>query len=152
MVDSESPDDLVNAYRSLIADIYELAGLSRATSETIAQAAGGPSVAQWHVMSVATDHPVTVPDIARRLGLTRQSVQRVVNDLLDADLASLQPNPSHKRSPLVVLSRRGKRSLEAANESSYEIRYQQLTEAGVTSTEMRAARRSIRRLIAAVDS
>jgi len=72
-------------YRLLMADVYELAGLSRRTSEAIARELG-QTVARWHVLSVLSAGPCTVPATARRLGLTRQGVQRVADDLLAARL------------------------------------------------------------------
>jgi len=81
-------------YRLLMADVYELAGLSRRTSEAIARELG-QTVARWHVLSVLSAGPCTVPATARRLGLTRQGVQRVADDLLAARLLKASPNPDH---------------------------------------------------------
>ena len=39
--------------------------------------------------------PHTVPDIARTMGLTRQSVQRIVNDLVESALLERSENPRH---------------------------------------------------------
>ena len=69
------------AYRLLIADVYELEGTSRRTSESIA-AMAGQTTARWHVLSVLSTAPATVATVARRLGLARQSVQRVADGLL----------------------------------------------------------------------
>lgn len=142
--------DPVEAYRLLIADIYQLAGLSRSTSEDIAEQAGGPTMAQWHAMSVVSDAPHTVPAIAERLGLARQSVQRVVNDLVDSGQLRLRPNPAHRRSPLVELTRRGRDSLRRANASTYETRLHQLTRAGLTPPELLGARTTVRKLLDAL--
>ena len=90
-------------YRLLMADVYELAGLSRRTSAAIAKELG-QTVARWHVLSVVSAGPSTVPAIARRLGLTRQGVQRVADDLLAAHLLKASPNPDHVRSPLLYRS------------------------------------------------
>src|ERR1700757_2310208 len=56
-------------YRLLMADVYELAGLSRRTSEAIARELG-QTVARWHVLSVLSAGPCTVPAAARRPLLT----------------------------------------------------------------------------------
>src|SRR3712207_3495790 len=76
----------LDAYRLLIADVYELAGESRRTSEALAREVG-QSAARWHVLSVVSDGPRTVGSASRRLGLARQSVQRVVDDLVAAGQA-----------------------------------------------------------------
>ena len=43
------------------------------------------------------------------MGLTRQGVQRTVNDLEEADLVELVDNPDHQRARLVKLNRRGRK-------------------------------------------
>ena len=53
------------------------------------------------------DQPLTVPQIARRMGLTRQSVQASVNRLLTDGLVATDANPDHHRSPLVRLTETG---------------------------------------------
>ena len=52
--------------------------------------------------------------LARNMGLNRQGVQRIVNEMRDEDLLELQPNPHHRRAHLVVLTKRGKEAFEAA--------------------------------------
>ncbi len=55
--------------------------------------------------------PATVPDLARRLDLSRQFVQRSVNDARDAGWVTLADNPAHKRSSLVDLTAAGRRAI-----------------------------------------
>lgn len=141
-------DERLTAYRLLIADVYELAGASRRSSERLASRVG-QTAARWHVMSVVSDEPFTVPAIARRLGLTRQGVQRVVNELVDAGLARLEPNPDHARSPLLSLSAEGHRVLTDLFGRSDESRRTLLDRAGVTAEELAEARRVIRAVAAA---
>jgi DNA-binding MarR family transcriptional regulator len=60
-----------------------------------------------------SDGEWTVPAIARRLGVTRQAVQRIA-DLLVADgLVALDDNPGHRRSPHVRLTAEGRAVLTA---------------------------------------
>lgn len=51
--------------------------------------------------------PTTVPEIARRRGVTRQHIQTIVNDLAERDLVTSEPNPAHQRSHLITLTRSG---------------------------------------------
>jgi DNA-binding MarR family transcriptional regulator len=55
--------------------------------------------------------PQTVPDIARARGMSRQNIQVLVNRLESQGYVALTPNPAHKRSGLVELTGRGRRSL-----------------------------------------
>ncbi len=61
---------------------------------------------------------LSVAMIARRLGLARQSVQRVADAIVVADdLATFEPNPDHQRSPLLTLTDAGQHALEQNNDA-----------------------------------
>jgi len=80
-------------------------------------ATGGQTLARWLVLEIVADEPATVVRVARRLGLTRQSVQRIAN-LLEADgLTEYLDNPVHQRSKLVRLTSRGRRTLQTIQEA-----------------------------------
>jgi DNA-binding MarR family transcriptional regulator len=142
-------DDALTAYRLLIADVYELAGASRRTSEGMAREAG-QSAARWHVLSVVSDGPRTVASAARRLGLTRQSVQRVVDDLVAGGQLRLRPNPDHARATLVGLTGEGAATLDRLVHRSDAERGELLRRAGVGGAELDQARGVLRRLLAAL--
>jgi DNA-binding MarR family transcriptional regulator len=48
------------------------------------------------------------------MGLTRQAVQRLVNEMEGGGLVSFEPNPHHQRAKLVLLTPRGKAAYDAA--------------------------------------
>lgn len=141
--------ELVEAYRLLVADVYELAGLSRRTSEDLARTVG-QTVARWHVMSVLSDGPRTVPSAARRLGLAPQSVQRVVGDLLAGGHLEAVDNPDHARSPLMRLTDLGRRTVDELFARSADDRAEVLARAGVTAGELAAARGVLHKLAGAL--
>lgn len=76
----------------------------------------GLTSARWKVLGtiVGAETPQPVAWIARDMGANRQNIQRIVNDLLAEELLQLQPNPHHKRAPLIVLTESGKRAYGAA--------------------------------------
>jgi DNA-binding MarR family transcriptional regulator len=137
------------AFRLLIADVYELAGRSRSTSEEIARR-HGQTAARWHVMSVVTDGPATASTIARRLGQARQSVQRVIDDLLASGHLQACPNPDHLRSPLLGLTSQGRRQLGALVQDGDHDRAARLATAGLTRAQLEQARSTLRALLAAL--
>lgn len=59
----------------------------------------------------------TVPDIARRLDLPRQGVQRHVNGLLHRGHVHTRANPAHRRSVLIAVSSAGRASFEQVRAS-----------------------------------
>lgn len=140
--------DLLGTYRLLIADVYELAGTSRATSEGMARRLG-LTAAQWHVLSVVSDAEMTVSAMARRLGLSRQAVQRVVNDLLESRHLSTRPNLHDRRAPLVTLTDSGRSTLRQLFDSSDTTRAELLMRSGVRQEDLQQARTTLQRLIVA---
>lgn len=76
----------------------------------------GLTSARWQVLATAAFEPTpkTVSGIAHELGLARQSVQRVTNELAKAGLVKLAENPGHKRARLVVPTPAGHTALAAA--------------------------------------
>ena len=60
------------------------------------------SSALWQVLGAVAlaDAPLTVPQIARRMGRTRQSVQASVDRLRALGVVESLDNPDHRRSPL----------------------------------------------------
>ena len=128
------------AYRLLVADVYDVAGQSRRTSEALARAEG-QSTARWHLMSVISDGPRSVAGAARRLGLARQSVQRVADQLVADGLAVSSPDPADARAPRLALTPAGRRVLDRLVERADRQRDAQLTAAGLTVRELEEARR-----------
>lgn len=98
----------------LVAEVFDLAGALRREGEAIAKRAG-QTQARWQVMWIAATGRLTVAMIARRLGITRQSVQRVADMLVEEGLATYDPNPDHRRSPLLTLTLTGRDALDAIN-------------------------------------
>ena len=62
-------------------------------------------------MSAASGELLTVPQVARRLGVSRQNVQRIADLLVSENWASFEENPDHRGSPHLVLNKRGQAAL-----------------------------------------
>jgi DNA-binding MarR family transcriptional regulator len=63
---------------------------------------------------VNADRAQPVAWLARDMGVNRQNVQRIVNDLAKDGLVAFRPNPHHMRAQLVVLTEHGKLAFDAA--------------------------------------
>jgi DNA-binding MarR family transcriptional regulator len=57
---------------------------------------------------------LTVSQLARRMGVTRQSAQRIVNDLHTVEIVEFTRNPDHIRSPFVQLTATGENAYDEA--------------------------------------
>lgn len=76
----------------------------------------GLTTARWQVLGALGYSPTPLPvaHIARNMGLTRQSVQRVVDLLADQGMVGFEANPHHQRAKLIVLTPLGRAALDAA--------------------------------------
>ncbi|OOR87802.1 hypothetical protein B0181_09605 [Moraxella caviae] len=77
----------------------------------------GLTAARWQLLgaiSLAAEAQ-TSPQIAERMGMTRQGAQKQLNLLLEAGLIVALENEQHKRSPKYALSAKGKRTFEQVN-------------------------------------
>lgn len=128
----------------LVADVYEAAGVLRRSGEAIA-AEEGQTQARWQLLSVVSGAPLTVARAARRLGVSRQGVQRVANDLIREELAALRPNPDHRSSPLLALTATGREVLDRITVRAAEFNDGLAT--GISPGDVEAARALLRRLI-----
>jgi DNA-binding MarR family transcriptional regulator len=74
--------------------------------------------ARWQVLGAIAlaERPLTVPQIGRRMGLTRQSVHVTVRRLADDGLLELAPNADHRRSQLVRFTDGGRAAYSAMHE------------------------------------
>ncbi len=91
----------------VLAEASSLARLYRSRQEKVAKVEK-QSRARWEVL-LAVGSASTVPQVARRMGMTRQSVQRVADLLAEARLVRFEPNPDHRRSPILRTTEEGVR-------------------------------------------
>jgi len=103
------------ALTALVLEIFRLNGALLAHGDRLVGDIGLTS-ARWQVMGAAALSPVplSVAAIARNMGLTRQAVQRVADDLERAGFVRFAPNPHHRRAKLVVLTGSGTAAFRAA--------------------------------------
>jgi len=97
----------------------------------------GQTPARWQVLGGIWGEPRTVPQVARRMGLTRQSVQRVANTLVDEGLVVFLPNPEHQRSPLLGLTDRGTEVIEGIDGA--QVQWSNRIASGLVPEEMQSA-------------
>jgi len=96
------------ALTELILAVFRLNGRLLAAGDALVSDIGLTS-ARWQVLGAVAlaDAPQPVAHLARAMGLTRQSVQRIVDALVAEGLLRLEPNPHHVRARLVRLTDTG---------------------------------------------
>jgi DNA-binding MarR family transcriptional regulator len=97
-----------DAITELILEAFQLNGRLLAAGDALVRDLGLTS-ARWQVLGAVAMSPVPLPvaHIARNMGLTRQAVQRLVNELEAVGIVRFASNPHHQRAKLVLLTEHG---------------------------------------------
>ena len=99
------------AFTQLIIETFRFNGLLLAAGDGLTKELGLSS-ALWQVLGAVDEAPLPLAQIARNMGLTRQSVRRTANVLKDRGFIRFEENPNHKRAKLVVLTPEGRSVLD----------------------------------------
>ena len=104
-----------DAITALIVEAFRLNGRLLAAGDALVAEVGLTS-ARWQVLGAIALSPVPLPvaHLARNMGLTRQSVQRLANEMEHDGLVRFGANPHHQRAKLVLLTARGEAAYNAA--------------------------------------
>jgi DNA-binding MarR family transcriptional regulator len=104
-----------DAITDLVLETFRLNGRLLISGDALVADLGLTS-ARWQVIGAIALSPVplSVAQIARNMGLTRQAVQRLANEMAADGLMRFAPNPHHQRAKLVVLTAAGKSAFTAA--------------------------------------
>lgn len=92
--------------------VLRVGGYLSAAGDELARPVGQTS-ARWQVLATIDAEPAPVAQIARTLGLARQSVQRIADALAQEELAAYEENPAHRRAKLLRLTPDGRTALRA---------------------------------------
>ncbi len=105
------------ALTDFILEVFRLNGRLLVSGDRVVARLGLTS-ARWQVLGAVAfaPHPQPVSWLARDMGLNRQGVQRIINEMKEEGLIDFAPNPHHKRAHLVVLSRAGRAAFDAASQ------------------------------------
>lgn len=105
-----------SAVSLLILDVFRLNGRLLAEGDRLVADLGLTS-ARWQVLGAIALAPTPQPVawIARSMGLYRQGVQRIVNELAEEGFVAFADNPHHRRAKLVTLTAKGRSACSAAD-------------------------------------
>lgn len=105
-----------DAFSGFVVRVLRLGALLGTVGDALAKPAGQTS-ARWQVLAAVEREPATVAQVARLLGLARQSVQRVADVLEKDGLAAYEENPVDLRADLLILTARGQSALATIQEA-----------------------------------
>jgi DNA-binding MarR family transcriptional regulator len=104
------------ALTDLVLAVFRLNGRLLTAGDRLVSDLGLTS-ARWQVLGAIALAPNLQPVawLARSMGLNRQGVQRIVNEMRQDGLVELRPNPHHRRAHLVALTKRGEDAFASAS-------------------------------------
>lgn len=98
-------------FTELIIEIFRLNGLILEAGDRLAQPVGLTS-ARWQVLGVVEHELIPVANVARLMGLARQTVQQTADGLERDGFISYRPNPHHRRAKLMEITPKGREALD----------------------------------------
>jgi DNA-binding MarR family transcriptional regulator len=112
----------------------------------------GLSTARWQTLGAMalSEQPLTVAEIARNMGLQRQSVQRTVNMLVSSGMVATHENPNHQRARLVLFTKKGRAAYEET--VAIQVEWANETAASFSESELSTVLRSLRSLHARLET
>lgn len=132
-----------NAFTQLIPETFRFNGRLLAAGDRPTRPLKLSS-ARWQVLGAISQKPLPVAQTARNMGLTRQSVQRLTDNLEKAGCLDYAPNPDHERAKLVRLNKKGHRAMKALTQN--QIRWANEIASGASSGEIESALELMRKL------
>ncbi|MFF5358390.1 MarR family winged helix-turn-helix transcriptional regulator [Streptomyces scabiei] len=91
--------------------VFRLNGQFLSVADELTRPAG-LTAAWWQVLGAVLPEPLPVAGVARAMGITRQSVQRVADLLVGRGLAEYVPNPAHRRAKLLAPTPAGRAAID----------------------------------------
>jgi DNA-binding MarR family transcriptional regulator len=130
------------AVTELIIEVFRLNGRLLVAGDRLVSGLGLTS-ARWQVLGAVAlaERAEPVAWLARSMGLNRQGVQRIVNELVAEGHLALAPNPHHRRASLVVLTEQGRSAFAAADR--LQIPWANALAKGLGAEDIVAAKRTI---------
>ncbi|MCO1660015.1 MarR family winged helix-turn-helix transcriptional regulator [Pseudonocardia humida] len=142
-----------DALADRLAEVYLVVGpLYRRVLRAVERDApvSGVSVGVRAVLDLLSRNgPMTVPQMGRAQSLSRQFVQRMVNEAVAAGQVEMVDNPAHRRSRLASLTEAGRATIDAVTSREHDL----LRKVGgdLTAAEVRACVRVLGQMLAALD-
>ena len=100
-------------FTQLTLEIFKLSGMLSNEGDQLTKEFGLTS-SRWKILGALdmSQAPLTVPQIGRAMGQSRQAVQRLVDVMAKDGLVDLVDNPNHKRAKYVAVTPKGDRIRE----------------------------------------
>ena len=98
-------------FTEIVLEVFRLNRLLLDAGDALTRPLGLTS-ARWQVLGIIEHGPAPVAQVARAMGLRRQTVQETANGLEAEGFIAFAPNPRHRRAKLLVMTPKGDAAME----------------------------------------
>jgi DNA-binding MarR family transcriptional regulator len=102
-------------FTELVLETFRFNGRLLLVGDRLAKPMGLTS-SRWQVLGAVEERALSVAQIARKMGLARQNVQRLADVLQKEAIIHYTPNPDHQRAKLVCLTPKGRHAMQELGE------------------------------------
>lgn len=138
-----------STFTDLVLEVFRLNGRLLAAGDRLSKPVGLTS-ARWQVLGALEEQGQSVAQIARKMGLARQNVQRLADALEKEGIVAYAPNPDHRRAKLVCLTERGRKAFAELGRRQATWAHQ--IASCVRHSDMKVALEVLRKLRSAVET
>jgi DNA-binding MarR family transcriptional regulator len=131
------------AFTELILETFRFNGRLLVAGDRLAKPLGLTS-SRWQVLGAIEEQPLPVAQIARKMGLARQNVQRLADVLEEEGIVEYAPNPNHQRAKLVCLTDKGR--CAAKELARHQVLWANRITAGTSASELQSVLDLMKRL------
>lgn len=139
----ERYQQLSEAFAPLTVEIFRINGALLAAGNRLSRDLRLTS-ARWQVLGALQNGPLTIPQIARNVGSTRQSVRRLIELLACQGHVETLGNPHHRKSDLIRLTGDGQKAFNKLKQRQRN--WHPKIMAGVTLAALRQATTLLRNI------
>ncbi|MCP3144911.1 MarR family winged helix-turn-helix transcriptional regulator [Pyxidicoccus xibeiensis] len=104
------PTEVGALFTELVLEVFRVNGLVLEAGDRLTEPVGLSS-ARWQILGVVDHEPAPVANVARLMGLTRQSVQQTADALERDGFVEYVENPHHRRAKLIAMTEKGREAL-----------------------------------------
>jgi DNA-binding MarR family transcriptional regulator len=127
----------------LVLEVFRVNGLALEAGDALTESLGLSST-RWQVLGVVDHEPAPVANVARVMGLARQSVQQTADALERDGFIEYRENPHHRRAKLIALTPRGREALRKVE--ARQATWANQLAAGMDAKALRAAAEGLRQV------
>ena len=134
-------------FTEIVLETFRLSGILSIEGDRLAKPQEISS-ARWKILGALSfsQTALTVSQIARSMGQSRQSVQRLVDVMSRDGLLNLDENPAHKRAKLVSMTPRGENVFQ--NMEDIQIPWANEKSANINAEDLKITLSTLRKLAA----